>query len=100
MSSLKTPERSWMTLITIWPILLNILNVRVLLVQDGLMIFQSKLKKNAIILLTEDLMKTSHAHNKKMVGKTYRVLVRGMERKGELSIRLDRRKNQCQNIFL
>ncbi len=28
-------------------------------------------------------MKTSFAHNKKMVGNSYRVLVRGMERKGD-----------------
>lgn len=42
-----------------------------------------EVKKQRYHTLTEDLMKTSHEHNKKMVGKTFRVLVRGKERKGE-----------------
>jgi tRNA-2-methylthio-N6-dimethylallyladenosine synthase len=42
-----------------------------------------EVKKNRYHTLTEDLMKTSHEHNKAMVGKTFRVLVRGKERKGE-----------------
>lgn len=42
-----------------------------------------EVKKQRYHILTEDLMKTSHEHNKAMVGKTYRVLVRGKERKGE-----------------
>lgn len=42
-----------------------------------------EVKKQRYHTLTEDLMKTSHEHNKAMVGKTYRVLVRGKERKGE-----------------
>lgn len=42
-----------------------------------------EVKKLRYHTLTEDLMKTSHEHNKAMVGKTYRVLVRGKERKGE-----------------
>lgn len=40
-------------------------------------------KKKRFHTLTEDLRKSSHAHNRQMVGKTYRVLVRGKERKGE-----------------
>lgn len=40
-------------------------------------------KKNRFHQLTQDLEKTSAAHNKKMIGKTYRVLVRGLERKGD-----------------
>ncbi len=40
-------------------------------------------KKERYHTLTQDLMKTSFAHNKKMVGKTFRVLVRGKERKGD-----------------
>jgi len=42
-----------------------------------------EVKKQRYHTLTEDLMKTSHEHNKAMVGKTFRVLVRGKERKGE-----------------
>jgi tRNA-2-methylthio-N6-dimethylallyladenosine synthase len=42
-----------------------------------------EVKKTRYHALTEDLMKTSHEHNKAMVGKTFRVLVRGKERKGE-----------------
>jgi tRNA-2-methylthio-N6-dimethylallyladenosine synthase len=42
-----------------------------------------EVKKSRFHNLTHDLEKTSAAHNKKMVGKTYRVLVRGLERKGD-----------------
>jgi tRNA-2-methylthio-N6-dimethylallyladenosine synthase len=42
-----------------------------------------EVKKVRYHALTEDLKRSSHTHNKAMVGKTYRVLVRGMERKGE-----------------
>ena len=42
-----------------------------------------EVKKRRYHTLTEDLMKTSHEHSKAMVGKTFRVLVRGKERKGE-----------------
>jgi tRNA-2-methylthio-N6-dimethylallyladenosine synthase len=42
-----------------------------------------EVKKNRYHKLTHDLEKTSAAHNKKMIGKTYRVLVRGLERKGD-----------------
>ena len=40
-------------------------------------------KKERYHTLTQDLMKSSFAYNKSMVEKTYRVLVRGKERKGE-----------------
>ncbi len=40
-------------------------------------------KKERFHTLTEDLKASSHSHNKDMVGKTFRVLVRGKERKGE-----------------
>ncbi|MBN1337912.1 MAG: tRNA (N6-isopentenyl adenosine(37)-C2)-methylthiotransferase MiaB [Bacteroidales bacterium] len=40
-------------------------------------------KKERYHRLTGDLMKTSHIHNREMVGKTFRVLVRGFDRKGE-----------------
>jgi tRNA-2-methylthio-N6-dimethylallyladenosine synthase len=40
-------------------------------------------KKKRYHLLTHDLEKTSAAHNRRMIGKTYRVLVRGLERKGD-----------------
>jgi len=39
-----------------------------------------KTKKQRFHELTNDLMKVSFEHNKKMVGKTYRVLIRGKER--------------------
>jgi len=42
-----------------------------------------QVKKDRFHTLTEDLKRSSFALNKDMVGKTYRVLVRGMERKGE-----------------
>jgi len=42
-----------------------------------------EIKKERFHTLTEDLKKSSGEHNKEMVGKSYRVLVRGMERKGE-----------------
>jgi tRNA-2-methylthio-N6-dimethylallyladenosine synthase len=42
-----------------------------------------QVKKERYHTLTQDLMKTSLEHNKKMVGKIYRVLVRGKERKGD-----------------
>jgi tRNA-2-methylthio-N6-dimethylallyladenosine synthase len=42
-----------------------------------------EVKKNRFHQLTHDLEKTSAAHNKKMIGITYRVLVRGLERKGD-----------------
>ena len=41
------------------------------------------IKKQRFFILTEDLKNSSHAHNRAMIGKTYRVLVRGMERKGD-----------------
>ena len=41
-----------------------------------------QVKKERYHTLTQDLIKTSHALNKEMIGKTYRVLVRGKERKG------------------
>ena len=40
-------------------------------------------KKERYHQLTEDLMKTSFIHNKNMIDKTYRVLIRGMERNGK-----------------
>ncbi len=40
-------------------------------------------KKSRFHQLTHDLEKTSAAHNRQMIGKTYRVLVRGLERKGD-----------------
>jgi tRNA-2-methylthio-N6-dimethylallyladenosine synthase len=42
-----------------------------------------EVKKNRFHQLTHDLEKTSAAHNIKMIGKIYRVLVRGLERKGD-----------------
>jgi tRNA-2-methylthio-N6-dimethylallyladenosine synthase len=42
-----------------------------------------QVKKDRFHTLTEDLKRSSFALNKDMVGKTYRVLVRGLERKGE-----------------
>ncbi|MBN1340841.1 MAG: tRNA (N6-isopentenyl adenosine(37)-C2)-methylthiotransferase MiaB [Bacteroidales bacterium] len=42
-----------------------------------------EVKKVRYHTLTGDLMKISHEHNKTMVSKTLRVLVRGKERKGE-----------------
>jgi tRNA-2-methylthio-N6-dimethylallyladenosine synthase len=42
-----------------------------------------EVKKKRYHLLTHDLEKTSAAHNRRMIGKTYRVLVRGLERKGD-----------------
>lgn len=42
-----------------------------------------EIKKQRYHTLTEDLMKTSFAYNKTMIGKIFRVLVRGKERKGE-----------------
>jgi len=42
-----------------------------------------QIKKERYHTLTQDLIETSSTHNKKMVGNTYRVLVRGMERKGD-----------------
>lgn len=42
-----------------------------------------EVKKNRFHKLTHDLEKTSAAHNQQMIGKTYRVLVRGLERKGD-----------------
>lgn len=42
-----------------------------------------EVKKDRFHTLTEDLKRSSHAHNRDMVGHTYRVLVRGKERKGE-----------------
>jgi len=41
------------------------------------------IKKERFHTLTNDLIKTSQEHNRAMIGKTYRVLVRGKERKGE-----------------
>lgn len=41
------------------------------------------IKKQRFHTLTDDLKRSSFEHNKSMVGKTYRVLVRGKERKGE-----------------
>jgi len=38
-------------------------------------------KKERYHILTNDLIKSSLNHNSKMVGKTYRVLIRGKERK-------------------
>lgn len=40
-------------------------------------------KKERFHTLTQDLIKTSFAYNKTMVGNTFRVLVRGKERKGD-----------------
>lgn len=40
-------------------------------------------KKNRFHTLTEDLKESSFAQNKAMLGKTFKVLVRGKERKGE-----------------
>lgn len=42
-----------------------------------------EVKKERYHRLTGDLMRTSFIHNKEMVGKTLRVLVRGLDRKGE-----------------
>jgi len=42
-----------------------------------------QIKKERYHTLTQDLIETSSTHNKKIVGNTYRVLVRGMERKGD-----------------
>jgi tRNA-2-methylthio-N6-dimethylallyladenosine synthase len=42
-----------------------------------------EVKKERFHRLTHDLEKTSAAHNKQMIGKTYRVLVQGLERKGD-----------------
>jgi tRNA-2-methylthio-N6-dimethylallyladenosine synthase len=42
-----------------------------------------EVKKERFHRLTRDLEKTSAVHNKQMIGKTYRVLVRGLERKGD-----------------
>jgi len=42
-----------------------------------------EVKKERFRRLTHDLEKTSAAHNKQMIGKTYRVLVRELERKGD-----------------
>ncbi|MEZ5197550.1 MAG: tRNA (N6-isopentenyl adenosine(37)-C2)-methylthiotransferase MiaB [Bacteroidales bacterium] len=42
-----------------------------------------EVKKERYHTLTQDLMKTSYAYNKSMIGKTFRVLARGIERKGE-----------------
>lgn len=42
-----------------------------------------EVKKKRFHTLTEDLRKSSFAHNQDMVGKTFRVLVRGKERKGD-----------------
>ncbi|MCD4696404.1 MAG: tRNA (N6-isopentenyl adenosine(37)-C2)-methylthiotransferase MiaB [Bacteroidales bacterium] len=44
---------------------------------------QVQTKKERFHTLTEDLKKSSFAQNRAMVGKTFRVLVRGKERKGE-----------------
>lgn len=41
------------------------------------------IKKIRFHQLTHDLEKTSAAHNRQMIGKIYRVLVRGLERKGD-----------------
>lgn len=41
------------------------------------------IKKIRFHQLTNDLEKTSAEHNRQMIGKTYRVLVRGLERKGD-----------------
>jgi tRNA-2-methylthio-N6-dimethylallyladenosine synthase len=43
----------------------------------------AEVKKERFHLLTEDLKRSSFALNKNMIGKTYKVLVRGKERKGE-----------------
>ncbi len=40
-----------------------------------------EIKKKRLHILTEDLEKSSHSHTQKMVGKTYRVLVTGQDRK-------------------
>jgi tRNA-2-methylthio-N6-dimethylallyladenosine synthase len=42
-----------------------------------------EVKKERFHRLTHDLEKTSAAHNRQMIGNTYRVLVRGLERKGD-----------------
>ncbi len=42
-----------------------------------------EVKKERYHKLTLDLERTSAAHNKQMIGKTYCVLVRGLERKGD-----------------
>ncbi|MCD4682041.1 MAG: radical SAM protein, partial [Bacteroidales bacterium] len=42
-----------------------------------------EVKKERYHRLTHDLEKTSAAHNRQMIGQTYRVLVRGLERKGD-----------------
>jgi len=42
-----------------------------------------EVKKERFHRLTHDLEKTSAAHNKQMIGKTYRMLVQGLERKGD-----------------
>ncbi|MFU8843302.1 MAG: tRNA (N6-isopentenyl adenosine(37)-C2)-methylthiotransferase MiaB [Bacteroidales bacterium] len=41
------------------------------------------IKKIRFHQLTNDLEKTSAEHNRQMIGKTYKVLVRGLERKGD-----------------
>jgi len=45
--------------------------------------FPVQTKKERFHTLTEDLKKSSFTQNRAMVGKTFRVLVRGKERKGE-----------------
>lgn len=42
-----------------------------------------EIKKERFHTLTQDLKRSSLTHNRAMIGNTYRVLVRGMERKGE-----------------
>jgi tRNA-2-methylthio-N6-dimethylallyladenosine synthase len=60
-------------------------------------------KKQRFHTLTEDLMRVSHVNNKKMVGKTYRVLVRGKERnqkylagltEGKINVRIPSNNSQ------
>jgi len=42
-----------------------------------------EVKKSRFHQLTNDLEKTSAEHNRQMIGKTYRVIIRGLERKGD-----------------
>jgi tRNA-2-methylthio-N6-dimethylallyladenosine synthase len=43
----------------------------------------AEVKKQRLHTLTEDLKRSSHTLNRAMIGKTFRVLVRGKERKGD-----------------
>ncbi len=58
-----------------------------------------QVKKERYHALTQDLIKTSFAYNKTMVGNTLPGFGQGKGKKRGLSLWFDRRKNQCQDIF-